>query len=148
MTPGLAGRFIEELPGADPTKNLALAALRHFFDALVTRHCFWRRKGGGWANGSTHDGARGAADAQAAAQGCRAAGNHHPAQFPRHGGHRSRVPGLVRGREHSASTRAMKPRSASASRASTNWFTCLKTTLLGSWGLRFRRRPGAAARTT
>ena len=38
VTPGLAGRFIEELPGADPTKNLALAALRHFFDALVTRH--------------------------------------------------------------------------------------------------------------
>ena len=37
-TPGLAGRFIEELPGSDPTKNLALAALRHFFDALVTRH--------------------------------------------------------------------------------------------------------------
>ena len=38
VTPGLAGRFIEELPGADPTKNQALAALRHFFDALVTRH--------------------------------------------------------------------------------------------------------------
>ena len=38
VTPGLAGRFIEELPGSDPTKNLALAALRHFFDALVTRH--------------------------------------------------------------------------------------------------------------
>ena len=38
MTPGLAGRFIEELPGSDPTKNQALAALRHFFDALVTRH--------------------------------------------------------------------------------------------------------------
>ena len=32
------GRFIEELPGSDPTKNQALAALRHFFDALVTRH--------------------------------------------------------------------------------------------------------------
>ena len=30
VTPGLAGRFIEELPGSDPTKNLALAALRHF----------------------------------------------------------------------------------------------------------------------
>ena len=38
VTPGLAGRFIEELPGSDPTKNLALAALRHFFDALVMRH--------------------------------------------------------------------------------------------------------------
>ena len=38
VTPGRAGRFIEELPGSDPTKNLALAALRHFFDALVTRH--------------------------------------------------------------------------------------------------------------
>ena len=38
VTPGLAGRFLEELPGSDPTKNQALAALRHFFDALVTRH--------------------------------------------------------------------------------------------------------------
>ena len=38
VTPGLAGRFIEELPGSDPTKNLALAALRRFFDALVIRH--------------------------------------------------------------------------------------------------------------
>ena len=38
VTPGLAGRFIEELPGSDPTQNLALAALRHFFDALVIRH--------------------------------------------------------------------------------------------------------------
>ena len=33
VTPGLAGRFIEDIPGSDPTKNLALAALRHFFDA-------------------------------------------------------------------------------------------------------------------
>ena len=38
VTPGLPGRFIEDLPGSDPTRNLALAALRHFFDALVTRH--------------------------------------------------------------------------------------------------------------
>ena len=38
VTPGLAGHFIEELPGSDPTKNQALAALRHFFDTLVTRH--------------------------------------------------------------------------------------------------------------
>ena len=30
-------RFIEDLPGADLTKNLARAARRHFFDALVTR---------------------------------------------------------------------------------------------------------------
>ena len=38
VTPGLAGRFIEELPGSDPTRNQALAALRHFFDTLVIRH--------------------------------------------------------------------------------------------------------------
>ena len=38
VTPGLAGRFLDELPGSDPTRNLALAALRHFFDALVMRH--------------------------------------------------------------------------------------------------------------
>ena len=38
VTPGLAGRFIDELPGGIPTRNQALAALRHFFDALVTRH--------------------------------------------------------------------------------------------------------------
>ena len=38
VTPGLAGRFIEELPGSAPTKNQALAALRHFFDTLVSRH--------------------------------------------------------------------------------------------------------------
>ena len=38
VTPGLAGRFIEDLPGSDPTRNLALAARRHFFDAPVTRH--------------------------------------------------------------------------------------------------------------
>ena len=35
---GLAGRFIDELPGDSSTKNQALAALRHFFDTLVTRH--------------------------------------------------------------------------------------------------------------
>ena len=33
-----------------------------------------------------------------------------------------RLPGLVRGNEHSASSRAMKPRSGSASLAPTNWF--------------------------
>ena len=32
-------------------------------------------------------------------------------------------PGLVRGRLHSAISRAMKPRSGSASLASTSWFT-------------------------
>ena len=36
-SPGLAGRFIDELPGDSATKNQALAALRHFFDTLVTR---------------------------------------------------------------------------------------------------------------
>ena len=38
VTPGLAGRFIEEHPGEVVTKNQALAALRRFFDVLVTRH--------------------------------------------------------------------------------------------------------------
>ena len=34
-----------------------------------------------------------------------------------------RLPGLVRGREHSAIVRAMKPRAGSASLAPTSWFT-------------------------
>ena len=38
VSPGLAGRFIDELPGDSSTKNQALAGLRHFFDTLVTRH--------------------------------------------------------------------------------------------------------------
>ena len=38
VSPGLAGRFIDELPGDRSTKNQALAALRQFFDTLVTRH--------------------------------------------------------------------------------------------------------------
>ena len=38
VTPGQAGRFLEQLPGGAATKNQALAALRHFFDALVARH--------------------------------------------------------------------------------------------------------------
>ena len=38
VSPGLASRFIDELPGDSSTKNQALAALRHFFDTLVTRH--------------------------------------------------------------------------------------------------------------
>ena len=38
ITPGLAGEYIGRLAGSAPTKNQALAALRHFFDALVQRH--------------------------------------------------------------------------------------------------------------
>jgi site-specific recombinase XerD len=38
VTPGLAGEYIAQLQGSAPTKNQALAALRHFFDALVQRH--------------------------------------------------------------------------------------------------------------
>ena len=38
VSPGFAGRFIDELPGDSATKNQALAALRHFFDTLVTRY--------------------------------------------------------------------------------------------------------------
>lgn len=38
ITPGLAGDYIHGLDGSAPTKNQALAALRHFFDALVQRH--------------------------------------------------------------------------------------------------------------
>ena len=38
VTPGLAGRFLRDLPVSPATKNQALAGLRHFFDALVTRH--------------------------------------------------------------------------------------------------------------
>ena len=38
VSPGLAGRFIDELPGDSATKNQALAALRHFFDTLLIRH--------------------------------------------------------------------------------------------------------------
>ena len=38
VTPGQAGRFFNSLPGSTATKNQALAALRHFFDALVTSH--------------------------------------------------------------------------------------------------------------
>ena len=37
VTPGLAGRFLDELPHKAPTKNQALAALRYFFDVLVAR---------------------------------------------------------------------------------------------------------------
>jgi integrase/recombinase XerD len=38
ITPGLAGEYIGQLEGSAPTRNQALAALRHFFDALVQRH--------------------------------------------------------------------------------------------------------------
>src|SRR5262249_53723088 len=38
VTPGLAGRYFGSLSGSAPTKNQALAALRFFFDILVTRH--------------------------------------------------------------------------------------------------------------
>ena len=38
VTPGLAGRFLDEIPYKAPTKNQALAALRHFFDVLAARH--------------------------------------------------------------------------------------------------------------
>ena len=38
VTPGWAGRFIEDHPGNVLSKNQALAALRRFFDILVTRH--------------------------------------------------------------------------------------------------------------
>ncbi len=38
ITPGLAGEYMQKLEGSAPTKNQALAALRHFFDALVQRH--------------------------------------------------------------------------------------------------------------
>ncbi len=35
ITPGLAGEYLQSLEGSAPTKNQALAALRHFFDALL-----------------------------------------------------------------------------------------------------------------
>jgi integrase/recombinase XerD len=38
VTPGLVGEYVGQLEGSAPTKNQALAALRHFFDGLVTRH--------------------------------------------------------------------------------------------------------------
>jgi len=38
ITPGLAGEYLSEIEGAAPTRNQSLAALRHFFDNLVTRH--------------------------------------------------------------------------------------------------------------
>jgi site-specific recombinase XerD len=35
ITPGIAGDYINGLETSAPSKNQALAALRHFFDALV-----------------------------------------------------------------------------------------------------------------
>ena len=37
-TPGQAARFLDAYGGSIPTQKLALSALRHFFDLLVTRH--------------------------------------------------------------------------------------------------------------
>lgn len=37
-TPGHAARFLDSYRGSIPTQKLALSALRHFFDLLVTRH--------------------------------------------------------------------------------------------------------------
>ena len=38
ISPGLAGRFIRDLPVSTATKNQTLAAMRNFFDTLVQRH--------------------------------------------------------------------------------------------------------------
>ncbi len=38
ITPGMVGLFFDQHPGSIPSKKLDLAALRAFFDALVTRH--------------------------------------------------------------------------------------------------------------
>ncbi len=38
VTPGIVGRYFQELPVAVPTKKLHLAAMRKFFDRLVNRH--------------------------------------------------------------------------------------------------------------
>jgi integrase/recombinase XerD len=38
ITPGQAGEYLASLEGSAPTKNQALAGLRHFFDGMVTRH--------------------------------------------------------------------------------------------------------------
>lgn len=38
VTPGLAGRFLRDLPVSAATKNQTLAGLWHFFDTLVIRH--------------------------------------------------------------------------------------------------------------
>jgi site-specific recombinase XerD len=38
VTPGIVGSYLDQLVLAPPSKKLALAALRRFFDALVLRH--------------------------------------------------------------------------------------------------------------
>jgi site-specific recombinase XerD len=38
VTPGMIGGYFDEMEGSVPTKKLALAAIRRFFDALVQRH--------------------------------------------------------------------------------------------------------------
>jgi site-specific recombinase XerD len=38
VTPGMIGGYFDELDGSVPTKKLALAAIRRFFDAMVQRH--------------------------------------------------------------------------------------------------------------
>lgn len=38
ITPGLIGEYFGQHAGSIPTKKLALAAIRHFFDTLVMRH--------------------------------------------------------------------------------------------------------------
>ena len=38
ISPGMAGEYMETMEGSAPTRNQALAGLRHFFDTLVTRH--------------------------------------------------------------------------------------------------------------
>jgi integrase/recombinase XerD len=38
VTPGMIGGYFDELEGSVPTKKLALAAIRKFFDAMVQRH--------------------------------------------------------------------------------------------------------------
>ena len=41
ITPGLVGKYFQELDVAVPTKKLHLAALRKFFDRLVNRHAIY-----------------------------------------------------------------------------------------------------------
>ncbi|HEX4608769.1 MAG TPA: tyrosine-type recombinase/integrase [Urbifossiella sp.] len=38
VTPGMLGGYFDELSGSAPTKKLALAAIRRFYDALTLRH--------------------------------------------------------------------------------------------------------------
>ncbi|MBA4067191.1 MAG: integrase [Isosphaera sp.] len=38
ITPGMVGRYFDAHPGGVPTRKAELAALRRFFDVLVTRH--------------------------------------------------------------------------------------------------------------